>query len=265
MSSGFKYKGTDISQMISSGGTNPLTGYGSVTYKTTTNAYDRVDSGFINNFLTNGSPITNIQTLGYSYTSTGSITVPSWANALKLYIETSLGSAGSTGPTGAAGDNGAAGNNFGANVGGQGGQGGPGGPGGPGGAAGDGLITYTPTIYTFSTSSLSCTFNGTGGTIDLVFSDSTNGNSFEIKANAGGRGNDGATGGTGNNGNNGNDAVFGANGNRGNNGNIGNTGTAGNKGSNGAITTTGNLSTNQFTSTTTNNTTNKLTVYFFAT
>jgi hypothetical protein len=277
MSSNYYYKGTSISSMITSG-TSTVNGY-EITYNPATSNYDRLDNdcGIIKSFQYNGGSIANnIQANGTTLTSTGNVTIPSWADSFKLYITTNPGTKGAKGVVGETGDIGQGGNSQGGSSqypgqtqqtgqGGAGGAGGDGGDGGDGGNFGSGIIAYTEKIYTFNSGNINCQFN-TGQGINIGVSDTIR--NFTINATEGQNGYTGQNGykgekgGTGQNGQ-GSSAKHksnsGATGAKGAKGATGATGATGTSGSPGSV----SVPNSPFALSYSNSTNNSVVVYFF--
>lgn len=160
----FFYKSIDISSMIASGQTT-IPNY-NITYNPTSAAYKIVDIGFSQVYLENSVPLNisgvGIEAFSINKTITSTISVPTWGDSIKIYLETTKGLTGLQGAQGAQGLQGLQGEQGGGGYnslnrrtytggnGGPGGPGGPGGEGGPGGDGGSGITTYSQKFNEFS-------------------------------------------------------------------------------------------------------------------
>jgi Collagen triple helix repeat (20 copies) len=90
MSTGFLYKGVDVSNLYIKGTTNTL--YNNISFHPTNDSFDRIDSGFINVYDVKGLNLANnFQANCAPFTTSSQIKVPSWCNAFKLYVQTAKG------------------------------------------------------------------------------------------------------------------------------------------------------------------------------
>ena len=241
--SNFLYKNIKLvdgtSGLFRSGGTSTVPNYNISYVASAENNYDKIDT-VVNYSYGNSGDITTlgIAAAGVSVTSgSGNFTVPSWANAAKVYISSKNGATGITGDTGftgRAGAAGAAGDQGYTGPGGDGGQatgcgqgqatrpkaggpggdGGPGGPGGtagpggdggdggPGGAGGSGGVLFTKTAYTFPIGNTTISYVVNANNSNIKFTDNT-GPLVSYTVNNGAQGNKGVQGSQGVQGNNG--------------------------------------------------------------
>ena len=257
MANNFFYKGTDITEMISSGGgSTSRSPHGfNYTYNKTASTYDNIDSNcaLSNCFKDSGPNDIQAAFIGHDSNTDQTFTdsVPAWANGFKIILASRKGSNGNSGEAGA---DAAAGNRpYGASpspdggsqywcpggyVTGAAGNKGTRGLGGVFGSGGAGVITYSNVMHT------SPNLNNTAivTTLKSTHTNVTFGGNHSITVNAGNAGNNGNNGNDAQNGqdaqactsqyssqkgSNGANGADGANGYNGNNGNKGNAGTAG--------------------------------------
>jgi hypothetical protein len=242
------YKDTDISTLIEAGGTNQYTGFTNFpTFKNSTEACNKIDSGFINVYTPSQ---TDIKAVGEIMNTSGTVTMPASCNAIKIKVIAKSGPAGAAGAGGntstTAGAQGSVGANgdrngcsFGQGAGGSGGPGGAGGAGGsggfggPGGNGGDATQIMTSTIYNIpATSTVSVDINN----IKVTVMDGAT-TIFSAQGIAGAQGNQGGQGGVGNAGSQG--AQGGQGGGGYCSGGYGRTGGTGSAGAQGALGTQG--------------------------
>jgi hypothetical protein len=289
----FTYKGTSITDLVTSGNSTISTTYykGFPPFSKGTDDYSTIKNKLL--YEINGTDVIDNQIMATSkkHTTSSPISIPTWCNGVKFYISSSKGTKGAKGAKGGAGPAGPAGAKGAAGPGGsvrpcpaqesqvtrqkQGGQGGAGGPGGPGGAGGDGGDGGEggQGVYMFTTELITV---GTAKTIDVTSATNSSlklGNS-NYTSNAGKTGGAGTAGGTGKIGGAGNagdegnagtqnqcqggNGTTGADGKTGDTGETGSAGTAGTEGTDGEAQCPTNFTIG-------NSDTASVTIYYFAT